>query len=360
MNKPKYQTIADDIREKIRSQHYPIGPAIPAEHQLQVNYQASRDTVRKAVTILVNEGLLRREKGSGTYVNDLSHPNLPAIRPDRKTIGVITTYISDYIFPSIIRGIELRLKEKGYSLLLSSTNNDYAQEEKCLEKMIDFGVDGLIVEPTKSNQYNPNLATYVNLHAHNIPIVMINAVYEELNLPYICVDDVEVGYLATKELIDKHHTQLLLITKLDDQQGKLRMKGFIKACEENHIKISSDLIITFTTESEPDVYRKALERLEKSPDITGIVCYNDEVAKKLCSRILEMGFSIPDDYSIVGNDNSSLSQIGGVNLSSTEHPKEKMGIAAADWIVSTIEKGQPEANLLYHTHLVRRNSVKCL
>lgn len=67
-----------------------------------------------------------------------------------KTIGVITTYISDYIFPSIIRGIESRLNEENYSLLLASTNNDVEQEKKALEMMLSFGVDGLIVEPTKA------------------------------------------------------------------------------------------------------------------------------------------------------------------------------------------------------------------
>lgn len=310
---------------------------------------------------MVNENRLRREKGSGTYVNEPPEvPDLSLVNPETKTIGLITTYISNYIFPTIIRGIEQRLKEKGYSLLLSSTNNDYNQEKKCLEKMIAFGVDGLIVEPTKSNHYNPNLATYVNLREHNIPLVMINAVYEELNTPYICVDDVEVGYLATKELIEKKHTSLLLITKLDDLQGKRRMKGFIKACEENQIQISSDSILTFTTENEDKVYHKAFNTLKKHAEITGIVCYNDKLANILCGSLIEQGFNIPDDYSIVGNDDSYLSLAGPINLTSTVHPKEQMGIDAADWITKTIETGNVQENILYSPKLIQRESVKSL
>jgi GntR family transcriptional regulator of arabinose operon len=357
--KAKYQRIADEIREKILSQSFQVGKAIPTELQLQKSYQVSRDTVRKAVSVLVNEGFLRREKGSGTYVNELPEPRQTAEKSEKKTIGLITTYISDYIFPTIIRGIEQELNAKGYSLLLSSTNNDYAQEKKCLEKMIDFGVDGLIVEPTKSNQYNPNLATYVNLREHNIPIVMINAVYEELNTPFICVDDVEVGFLATKELIDNHHKNLLLVTKLDDLQGKLRMKGFIKACEENHIQISSDSIITFTTESFDSVYSKVIHLLKKRPEITGVVCYNDMVAKILTTKLMELGLNIPEDYSIVGNDDSTLSRMG-INLTTTKHPKERMGIDAARWIVQAIEQGSPGESILYQPELIRRGSVKCL
>ncbi len=69
--------------------------------------------------------------------------------------------------------------------------------------MIAYGVDGLIVEPTKSNQYNPNLALYVALREQGIPMVMINAAYEELNASYICLDDVKVGFMAAEYLIKK-------------------------------------------------------------------------------------------------------------------------------------------------------------
>ncbi|RZI48027.1 GntR family transcriptional regulator [Lactococcus kimchii] len=353
--KPKYQYIADDIHEKIIAQNFPVGKAIPTELQLQEEYQASRYTVRQAISILVNEGYLRREKGSGTYVNELPKPKNETTK---KTIGVITTYISDYIFPTIIRGIEKGLKADGYSLLLTSTNNDYTQEKECLERMIDFGVDGLIVEPTKSNQYNPNLATYVTLREHNIPIVMINATYEELNTPSIRVDDVETGYLATKELIDHHHKNLLFITKIDDLQGKYRMKGFIKACESSDITISSNSILTYTTKTKDSIYDEVIEHLKKFTDITGIVCYNDEIAKTLIARLSQLGYKVPDDYSIVGNDDSTLSQMGEISLTTTEHPKETMGLDAAKWIVNTIKNGTFEQNILYPPKLIRRNSVK--
>lgn len=310
---------------------------------------------------MVNEGYLRKEKGSGTYVNEIPKPQTETnINSENKTIGVITTYISDYIFPTIIRGIEKELREVGYSLLLASTNNDYEQEKECLERMIEFGVDGLIVEPTKSNQYNPNLATYVTLREHKIPIVMINATYEVLNTPFICVDDVETGYIATKELIEHHHKKILLITKIDDLQGKYRMKGFIKACEAYDVQISADSIITYTTETTESVYEEIIKQLKKQPDITGIVCYNDMVANTLISKLLTLGYHIPEDFSIVGNDDSTLSQMGGINLTTTEHPKENMGIAAAQWIVKTIENGVSEENILYAPKIIRRTSVKDL
>ena len=70
----------------------------------------------------------KKRKGSGTYVSN-QYQSKASGASANKTIGVITTYISDYIFPSIIRGIESRLNKDNYSLLLASTNNDVEQEK---------------------------------------------------------------------------------------------------------------------------------------------------------------------------------------------------------------------------------------
>ena len=96
----KYQILADDLLEKILNGEYPIGSVIPPESKLQEIYQVSRHTVRQALSLLIQQGYLKAEKGSGTFVlnyKDTSKNKTQAT----KTIGVITTYLSDYIFPTI-------------------------------------------------------------------------------------------------------------------------------------------------------------------------------------------------------------------------------------------------------------------
>lgn len=352
----KYQDIAEELKQKILRNEYERNTTIPSEFKLQEIYNVSRHTIRQAIAVLVNEGYLRKEKGSGTYVDD-RYKTEKMMQNRNKTIGVITTYLSDYIFPSIIRGIENELRKYGYSLLLASTNNDHELEKECLEKMIDYGVDGLIVEPTKSSQYNPNLALYVRLR-EQIPMVMINAVYEELNASYICLDDVKVGFMAAEHLIRKGHQHLLFITKIDDLQGKYRMKGFISACERYNVHFLPEDVITFTTETRKTIIGKTLQRLKEKPELSGIICYNDQIASLLVDELTENGYQIPEDLSIMGTDDSSLSQLGNKKLTTLTHPKEKLGSDAADWIVKTIEEGNAQPNILYEPVLVERDSVK--
>src|SRR5699024_12609294 len=111
--KPKYQVISDDLKSKILSGEYKIDEKIPTELTLQNKYQVSRHTIRKSISELSNKGFLKREKGSGTYVSRQYRSKNNTIS-NSKTIGVITTYISDYIYPSIYCGIDIRLQADYY------------------------------------------------------------------------------------------------------------------------------------------------------------------------------------------------------------------------------------------------------
>lgn len=359
--KPKYQVIIDDIKSKILSGDYNVGEKIPTESSIQEKYKVSRHTVRKAISELSTEGFLRSEKGSGTYVSN-QYQSKSGGNSNSKIIGVITTYISDYIFPSIIRGIEGRLNEDDYSLLLASTNNDVEQEKKALEMMLSFGVDGLIVEPTKSNLYNPNISYYLSFKEQDVPFIMINAHYEELDVPFFCLDDVQSSYLATKELISKGHTQIGLISKMDDLQGKYRMKGYIKALGEAKLRFQPEQVLSFNTETKLDLYTNLKEFLNENRDVlTAIVCYNDEVGLEVANVCRQLDISVPEKLSIIGQDNSYISKNANINLTTLTHPQEQMGRDAADWVIKKLQgrKNLPKETY-YQPVLIEGETVKAL
>lgn len=359
--KPKYQIIIDDLKSYILSGTYKAGEKIPSEFALQEEYNVSRQTIRKAILDLSNEGFLRSEKGSGTYVST-QYRSRTGGKIMNKTIGVITTYISDYIFPSIIRGIESRLNEDNYSLLLASTNNDISQEKKALEMMLSFGVDGLIIEPTRSNVYNPNIAYYLSFKEQEVPFTMINAYYEELEVPFFCLDDVQSSYLATRELIAKGHTQIGIIAKMDDLQGKYRMKGFIRALSEAKLRFQQEHVLSFDTATKSDLSANLEVYLnDNRDDLTALVCYNDEVGLEVVHVCRKMGISIPDELSIIGQDNSYIAKNANIKLTTLTHPQEQMGRDAADWVIKNLQgKKDLPTNTYYQPVLIEGETVKAI
>lgn len=66
----KYKDIADDIRQKIKKQEYTFGQKLPYEYVLCMSYHCNKETMKKALEILVQEGLIIRRRGAGTFVKD--------------------------------------------------------------------------------------------------------------------------------------------------------------------------------------------------------------------------------------------------------------------------------------------------
>ena len=357
---PKYITIKNEIKVSIEKEDFISGTKIPSEAELRVHYGVSRHTIRQAISELVNDGYLYKQQGAGTYVSDDYKVQIST--DEGKRIGVITTYLSNYIFPSIIRGIEEELSRHNYTLMLSSTRNNVDNERHNLDNMLNQEVDGLIIEPTKSNLLNPNLNYYLDIIEKKKPVVMLNASYEELELPVIALDDVKASLLATEHLIELGHKKIGMITKTDDVQGKNRLKGYLKALYNSGLSFESGHIIRYDTESKPYLANKISSLLDANSLPTAFVTYNDEVAVTLIKEIHRAGKNCPDDFSVVSHDNSFYSNVfPTISLTSINHPKEELGRAAAKWMIDAVEgKDHKHESIIYEPELVIGNSTQAI
>lgn len=362
----KVSMVKQKIKEWIVEGKVLPGDKIYSENELVKMFEVSRHTVRQAVGDLVHEGCLYREQGAGTFVAKQTSSEFARTTSTGRNIGVITTYITDYIFPSIIKGIESYLSEHGYSLTFACTDNNPEKEKQCLELMMSRDIDGLIVEPTRSSSYNPNLHYYLQMEQRNIPYLMINQYYPQLNPPNIILNDEKGGFIATDHLIKLGHHKVIGLFKSDDIQGLNRMQGFIRAFRENEVPFFPEMIITYTTEEKEGTLLTKLKEILQSKDQrpTGIVCYNDEIAISVLNLLRELNLKVPENLSIVGYDDSYLAEASETKITSVTHPKMEMGIEAAKWIVAAVEKRgtEPTANhqKMYEPGLVIRSSTKAV
>ena len=360
---PKYLQLKQEIMTWIQSGKLPEGHVLPSENTIAVQFQLSRHTVRQTFAQLEQEGWIERKHGKGTYVTYPHHHH--SVFQKVRTIGMLTTSISDYIFPNIVRGAEAALRNRGYQLLLSSTDNDKDKEREAIHMMSTQAIQGLIIEPTKSAEGNPNYAFFQLLHKKNIPFLMINEKYPELDCPFIKVDDEKGGFLATEYLIQLGHTEIAGFFKTDDLQGLHRLDGFIRAHRLYGLNHESINIVRYTTEQKwTKPYQQAkrmLQRTLKRP--TAFVCYNDELAVHLLEIVRQLGVSIPQDLSMIGFDDSALATATEVKLSTLTHPKSELGREAAimlmDWIEGS-NKDFSHQQVIYTPKLMIRESTRSL
>lgn len=355
--KLKYYQLMEDLKEQILTGKFQAGDKLPSENELASRYRVSRQTVRKALGILENAGYIYAEHGKGTFCSELvkhSHSS--------RNIAVVTTYLSDYIFPRVIKGIDDSLTKEGYSIILKNTRNSRSLEAKCLEELLQKDIDGLIVEPSKSHVYCRHVNLYDKLDEFKIPYVFIQGQYLQMEeKPSVLMDDCKGGYLVTKHLIELGHREIVGVFKADDFQGQNRHKGYVKAQQEAGIPYNPENVIWFYTEDREVHPYDCIRRMVKNKKrIDAVVCYNDETAVRVISVLRRMGIRVPEDISITGYDNSYMANFGELKLTTIAHPQEKLGKMAAELLVELIKNQEipgEKKHILIEPEIVPGNST---
>ncbi|NLK68857.1 MAG: substrate-binding domain-containing protein [Clostridiaceae bacterium] len=355
---PKYMEIVNWTEKQIAEGKYKPNEKFLSESKLCETFGCSRQTIRRAFDILEQRKLITRIQGSGTYISSLDLHNSLKNSNNRiisKTIGLISTFLDNCVFPGIIRGIESVLSAEGYAVQLISNNNLVAGEARALQLMMKRDLDGLIVEPTRSALPCVNIDLYQEAIQSGLPLLFIDSFYSELSVPYIALDDEKAGYVATEYLIKKGHRNIVGIFPHSNRQAHLRYLGYVKALSNYQIPIQEHLIFWHSKEDMQQVihghplYKCILE------ECTAVLCYNDVTAMMLISYISKNGINVPSDISVIGIDNSELAKFG--DLTSIAHPADQLGEAAAKMILSMIQ-GFEGKTILFPPKLIERSSVR--
>ena len=275
---------------------------------------------------------------------------------------MLTTYLDDYIFPGIINGIERVLSRHDYLFTLGLTHNKTLDEATALQKLLADGVDGLIIEGTKTALPTPNEGILQSFRDAGIPMVFINGCYDGANDSYVLMDDVQSGELLTQHLIDQGHTQIGGIFKSDDIQGVKRYEGVVKGMQKNNGHIKDDCILWYTTEDVRYLFEGSMDEmiLKHLADSTAVVCYNDEIAAKLIDVLRCAGKRVPDDLSVVGFDNSPFAGSQLYNLTTVTYPAADIGETAANVLMRCLEDPEHREHIKIKPNIVERGSVRCL
>ena len=353
----KYRQVADALRRDILDGLYEKSMLLPTEQVLCQQFNVSRQTVRQALSLLTSEGLIERRQGSGSHVLPRGEaPNAP-----RRTVAVVTTYISNYIFPSILREIETVLSANNSAPTLYATQNQVSNERRILQSLLDGKLpDGILVEGTKTGLPNPNLDLYRKLISRGVPMVFMHGVYPELSDCLSVLDDNVGGSRQLVEyLYQKGHRSISGIFKNDDLQGLQRYAGYANALRDLGLPLDDQRVFWYNTESkalllsDDAFWDQASDVLH---NCTALVCYNDEIASRLVSLLLKQGVKIPEDVAVVSFDNSPYSELSVLPITSLSHEEHNVGRMAAQLLVRLFHGESGTSQLAPWTLIERKSS----
>ncbi len=335
----KYRDIAAQLRRQILEGVFPPGTFLPTEQQLCQLHGASRQTIRTALQCLTEEGLIQRRQGSGSRVLDLEKISAPP----QRTIAIITTNITDYIFPGVLREAEAVLSANNCAALLYATSNQVSQERRILLDLLSQKkIDGILVEGTKTALPNPNLDLYRKLQARKIPLVFFHGVYRDLEGSVSILDDnYSGGRQLVEYLLSKGHTHIAGLFKNDDLQGHQRYAGFIDAQRDLNLPMDDQKIFWYSTENKEMMNAQApLWDSQIAPVLhgcTAVVCYNDQVANPMIEYLTARHVDVPRQMAVVSFDNSFYSSLSSCRITSLSHDQQNVGRIAAETLIQLLE-----------------------
>ena len=336
---PLYEQIEKDIKRKIKEGILSIGDSVGSHSELSKEYSVSIITVKKALSNLVNDGILYTRVGKGTYVSEKQEKRLDL--SIHKSIGLVLRDLKHAFFSMIVHGVEERGYELGFNLLLSSSSNKIEKEEAQINHFRDLGVDGLIIA---SLALEYKATDYIKkLHNENFPYVMVSYIHDP-DYWFVGVNNEQGGYLATEHLIKLGHKSIgYLHAGKGNLLSDVRKNGYYRALTEYDMAFDSKLIFDLTdyaTDSTPDRFRmgyefgKQFKNLSKKPD--ALFMYSDLTALGFEQAANEVGISIPDDVAIVGFDDIESAKYSSVPLTTIHQPADKIGRLAIDVIQKRI------------------------
>jgi LacI family transcriptional regulator len=242
-------------------------------------------------------------------------------------VGLVVPDLLRPFFAEIAKSLSDVLKKSGYSLIVSTSNEDPELEDQEINHLLARRLDALIIASCSSK-----IDAFFQIEKSNTPYVLIDRSLPGLSANFVGVDDESVGMLATKHLIEVGCERIVYIRVPETSPGLRRLEGYKRALTLAGMQILEDYIVA-ETKADAESRRhfaNAMSRLlglKTRPD--GVFCFNDPLAMGAMNVIWDRGMRIPDDIAMIGCGNLHYSDLLRVPLSSIDQHSRRIGQEAS-------------------------------
>lgn len=277
-----------------------------------------------------------------------------------KTIGVIIPEIVHHYFTTVISGIEQVANEKGYHVIICTSNNSFDKEVINMEILANGSTDGFILSVAKETQQKKDYHHLTEVIEQGMPLVMFDRVIEEINCDKVIIDDMLGAKKAVQHLLDIGCKRIGLITTIDYVSvGKLRTKGYREALNESNIQIDESLILKV---EDFDKSESEIQSFLMNKNVDAVFAVNEHFAIYAIKALKEQGLDVPGDVSVIAFTDGELSKRFLPSLTTINQHGEEMGAQAARLLIKKLEnddvEDEPFETIIIGTSLVKRNSTK--
>lgn len=273
-------------------------------------------------------------------------------RLETKKILVLLNTISNQFYSRVVKGIEECALKEGYTVMICMTHGNPQIESMYLQMLKTKLVDGAILLTTEQN------GAELSVEMDGLSIVQACEPCEDFHTPVVSIDNEQAAFDACSYLIEMGHREIGFFGAGEVYQSSaLREKGYRRALQSNGLQINEGWI-----KSEGFSYNAGIRAGEslllakKLP--TAIFCVADSSAAGAIKCLIQHGVNVPSQMSVMGFDNTQLSQIYMPAITTVRQPQYEIGQKAIDLLLEKIHgSSKHNKRIILDYDIVERESV---
>lgn len=314
---PLYKKIQEDIKRLIAIGKLREGDRVPSEKELSERYRVSQITSKNALVGLMEEGLLVRIQGKGTFVmsrpenaaalDQLGEWTAGAGRSGR--IGLVLPTMKTKVDQRFLDNIEKYATAAGYEVMLRITRESQLEESKVISSFLKQGVDGMIIFPVENETYNDSI---LRLSLDRFPFVLIDRFLKEIKTYSVSSDNINGTREAVAYLLNKGHSSIAFISpEITNTVTDERAQGFEQAFLERGLSIDKSLwcLLPLDEIASGQSVEHIQDFLDGSPAITGVITANTELCRNVYRAAVASRRRVPDDLELITFDPPDLPNV---------------------------------------------------
>jgi len=299
---PKWWAVRRYIMDALHSGKYRTGDALPSENHLSQAAGVARNTVRQALAELEKDGLIRRVRGSGTFVAAVPS----AVTGNGAEAGSLEAYaliipeIRRSLFPSLVKGFDTQACSENHQVLISNTDYDIHKQGHIILQIIDKRMAGVAIVPP-TTEVTPAYQIR-QLRANRIPVVFCHRGVPGVQGPVVTWDFESVGRLAGQTLIQRGHRRILFFGVYRYELTEAYERGLRSVLEANGLSLPKERVVYGPAEvgSGNGKEQMILEILRRPDRPTAVFCSDDNEAERFFWTAYTLGIRVPEELSIIG------------------------------------------------------------
>lgn len=246
-----------------------------------------------------------------------------------RTIGIMCADSSDLYLAKAVYYIEQKLRANGYDSLLCCTGYDLESKASSMNLLITKKVDGIILAGSNFVYETEQENQYIADAAGQVPVMLLNAVLDCPNVYSAACDDYTSMYEAALQMAGSGTEDILYFYNSDSYSGKRKVAGFRAAMKEKFPEKYkyTEPMVQFYNGSHEDIHamtKHLLKVHESGLSFRGVIAADDTLALAAVKYAMEMRYRIPEDFSVLGCNNSMLAICCEPELTSIDNRLEPL------------------------------------